>query len=209
MPRSMISLLGKLSSINVRKVAWTCDELGLPFVREDWGSGFRDTHVSDYVALNPNALVPVIRDGDFVLWESNTIIRYLANRYGAHLYPTEPMARARVDQWLDWQATNLNTAWRYAFPALARNSPDNDPVRVAESVKAWNDAIGILDGQLTRTGSHVAGDVFSLADIAIGLSVHRWLKTPMVHSEWPAAMAYYERLKQRPAFLPYALDSVP
>ncbi len=73
----MLQILGKASSINVRKVLWACAELGLPFEREDWGSGFKATDAPEFVALNPNAMVPVIRDGEFVLWESNSIIRYL------------------------------------------------------------------------------------------------------------------------------------
>ena len=111
----MRRILGKASSINVRKVAWTCAELGLAFEREDWGSGFRSTDDPAFIALNPNALVPILIDGDFVLWESNSIIRYLANQYGSWLYPASPRARARVDQWMDWQATDLNRSWTYAL----------------------------------------------------------------------------------------------
>ena len=76
----MLRILGKATSINVRKVLWTCEELDLPFVREDWGAGFKSTQTADFLALNPNAMVPVIQDGDFVLWESNAIIRYLATQ---------------------------------------------------------------------------------------------------------------------------------
>ena len=82
----MLQILGKASSINVRKVLWTCTELGIAFEREDWGSGFQSTHTPGFVALNPNAMVPVIKDGDFVLWESNTIIRYLANQYAGQQF---------------------------------------------------------------------------------------------------------------------------
>ncbi|PTT61248.1 glutathione S-transferase, partial [Pseudomonas sp. HMWF007] len=121
----MLRILGKASSINVRKVLWTCAELQLPFDREDWGSGFQATHTPEFLALNPCAMVPVIQDGDFTLWESNTIIRYLVANYpGADLYPTEPRARARVDQWIDWQASELNRSWAYAFTSLVRRSPD-------------------------------------------------------------------------------------
>src|SRR6476661_2907882 len=99
----MLRILGKASSINVRKVLWTCAELGLPFVREDWGAGFQPTQQADFLALNPNAMVPVLVDGAgsdaTVLWESNTICRYLANRYSQDgaLFPSEPAARARVE----------------------------------------------------------------------------------------------------------------
>ena len=120
----MLKILGKASSINVRKVLWACAELRIPFEREDWGTGFRETDTSEFLSLNPNGLVPVIKDGDFVLWESNSIIRYLASRYGGEaLYPTEPTKRARVDQWMDWQATDLNRSWSYAFLGLVRKSP--------------------------------------------------------------------------------------
>ncbi len=100
----MLQVLGRSSSINVRKVLWTCDELALPFAREDWGLGFRSTQAPEFLAKNPNALVPVIVDDGFVLWESNTVCRYLAARHGRDdLLPTEPQARARVEQWMDWQ----------------------------------------------------------------------------------------------------------
>lgn len=105
----MVLILGKASSINVRKVLWTCAELDLPFEREEWGSGFQSTRSAEFLALNPNGMVPVMRDGDFTLWESNSIIRYLATRYGdGALYPVEARARARVDQWMDWQSSDLN-----------------------------------------------------------------------------------------------------
>ena len=119
----MLHILGKIPSINVRKVLWLCTELNLPFEQEDWGAGFRTTHDPAYLALNPNGLVPVIKDDDFVLWESNTIIRYLANRYGGDaLYPA---AGARAGQWIDWQGADLNRSWVGAFLGLVRKSPDH------------------------------------------------------------------------------------
>lgn len=199
----MLNILGKLSSINVRKAVWACAELNLACEREDWGSGFRATDVPEYLALNPNALVPVLRDGDFVLWESNAILRYLANREGsAALYPPAPQQRALVDQWLDWQATTLNPAWVYAFQALVRQSPAHqDPQGIAQSIAKWTRQMRILDERLAQTGAYVAGPEHSLADIAIGLSVHRWLGTPFEHPPLPAVEAYYrERLAARPGF---------
>ena len=108
----MLRVLGKASSINVRKVLWTCQELGLTLEREDWGSGFRSTQEPAFLALNPDGLVPVLIDGERVLWESNTICRYLVGREGCRdLLPQEPGARAAVEMWMDWQATDLNGAW--------------------------------------------------------------------------------------------------
>ncbi|EGP43164.1 glutathione S-transferase family protein [Achromobacter insuavis] len=201
----MLNILGKASSINVRKVLWTCVELDLPFTREDWGAGFRPTADAAFLALNPNAMVPVLRDGDFVLWESNSIIRYLANQYGANavhpLYPANARLRARVDQWMDWQATDLNRSWSYAFMALARQSPAHrDAAAIEASSRDWAHFMGILEQRLRDTGAYVAGEAFTLADIAIGLSVNRWFATPLdgaLRPELPAVAAYYDRLAER------------
>ena len=206
----MLEILGKASSINVRKVLWTCAELDLPYRREDWGSGFRDTHAAEFLALNPNAMVPVLRDGELVLWESNSIIRYLANRYaGERLYPQQAAPRARVDQWLDWQASDLNRSWSYAFMSLVRQSPAHATrprwrLRCAAGRASWKSSRDTL-----RTGAYVAGETFSLADIAIGLSVNRWYETPFEHPSLPAVRAYYERLGARPGFLAHGRNGVP
>ncbi|MCD9030217.1 glutathione S-transferase [Luteimonas sp. Y-2-2-4F] len=207
----MLEVLGKRSSINVRKVLWTCAELDLPFVQEDWGSGFRSTDSDAFRALNPNALVPVIRDGDFVLWESNSIVRYLANRYGGDaLYPREARARARTDQWLDWQASDLNGAWRYAFMHHVRRSPAHrDPASAEASLRAWSALMAVLDARLADTGAFVAGPDFGLADVALGLSVNRWFETPVAHPPLPAVRAYYERLSERPAFRVHGRNGLP
>lgn len=201
----MLKILGKRSSINVRKVLWACAELGLPFEREDWGSGYRDVNTDPFKALNPNAMVPVLIDGDFVLWESNTILRYLANRHdNGMLYPRDAMERARVDQWLDWQASDLNRSWSYAFMALARQSPAHqDAAAIAASSREWGRFMGILEQRLRETGAYVAGEAFTLADVAVGLSVNRWFQTPLddaLRPDLPAVAAYYDRLAQRPGY---------
>ena len=201
-------VLGRASSLNVRKVLWTLDELDQAYEREDWGAGFASTRDPKFLAMNPNALVPVLIDEHGALWESNTICRYLAT--GTPLLPEGKRARAIVEQWMDWQATELNTAWRYAFAGLARKAPGfDDPKQIAASVEAWNTAMGLLDARLVDTGAYVAGEHFSLADIVLGLALHRWLHSPIQRVEWPALTAYYERLKQRPAFAAWSLPEVP
>ena len=189
----MIRILGKASSINVRKVLWTCEEIGIAYARADDGPE---------LAQNPNGLVPVIVDGDFVLWESNSIIRYLANKWMAEaLLPAEPQPRAEVDRWIDWQATEFNSAWRYAFSAIVRKNPAfHDAREIEASKQQWTRMVAILDGQLARTGGHVADAAFTLADIPIGLSVNRWFMTPFERPSFPHVEAYYERLSGRPAF---------
>ncbi|CAI8710267.1 glutathione S-transferase [Pseudomonas donghuensis] len=207
----MLRILGKASSINVRKVLWTCAELQLPFEREDWGSGFRSTEDEAFLALNPNAMVPVIVDGDFVLWESNTIIRYLAGQYGGQqLYPTAPRARAGVDQWMDWQATDLNGSWSYAFVSLVRKAATHqDPQALAAGCRNWARNMTLLERQLERTGAYVSGADFSLADIPIGLSVNRWLQTPLERPALPAVEAYYDRLSEREGYRLHGRNGLP
>lgn len=207
----MLQILGKASSINVRKVLWTCAELQIPFERHDWGSGFRDTNTPEFVALNPNAMVPVIEDDGFVVWESNTIIRYLANRADAvHLYPTGAKARARVDQWMDWQASDFNKSWGYVFMSLVRQSAAHqEPEALAQGCREWTRHMAILDRQLDTTGAYVSGGEFSLADIPIGLSVNRWFETPLSHTDFPAVSAYYERLSERAGFRIYGRNGTP
>lgn len=207
----MLKILGKASSINVRKVLWTCSELQLPFEREDWGAGFKDPNDAEFLALNPNGLVPVLKDGDFVLWESNSIIRYLASRYGGErLYPSEPVARAKIDQWMDWQATELNRSWSYAFLALVRKAHTHQAqTEISMSIANWTRFMQILNRQLERTASFVAAEHFSLADIPIALSVNRWFSTPFQHAYLPAVSAYFDRLADRPGFATHCRNGTP
>ena len=207
----MLRILGRASSINVRKVLWTCAELDLPYEREDWGTGYRSTASAEFLALNPNAMVPVIVDGDFVLWESNAICTYLAGQYPRNgLLPTSPRERARVEQWMGWQATELNNAWRYLFMARVRNSPSyTDQSSIALSESQWNHCMALLDRQLERTGAFVTGADFSLADVVLGLSVNRWYLTPMQRPDLPAVAAYYERLSERRGFLLHGRNGEP
>jgi glutathione S-transferase len=197
----MLRILGKASSINVRKVLWTCEEIGIAYTRADSGPE---------LARNPNGLVPVTVDGDFVLWESNSIIRYLANKWAADaLLPREPQARAEVDRWIDWQATELNNSWRYAFSAIVRRNPAvGDARQVEASMANWTRMMAILDARVAIAGTYVAGTTFTLADIPIGLSVNRWFMTPLQRPAFAAVAAYYERLSARAAFLKHGRNGI-
>jgi len=199
----VLTVIGKAGSINVRKVLWTCTALDLPFARREWAP--------DDVALNPNRMVPVLVDGDAVLWESNTICRYLCNRHGdGALLPHDAVARARVEQWMDWQATELNTAWRYAFMALVRASPAHrDPAQIAAGVAAWNRHVALLDAHLAQGMPWVAGDAFSLADIVLGLSVNRWRMTPMARPDLDHVDDWYARLATQPGFDAWCRNGIP
>jgi glutathione S-transferase len=204
-------LLGRLSSINVRKVAWTCDEIGLRFTREDWGAGFRSTRDPEFLALNPNGLVPVIEDENGVLWGSNTICRYLAAKAGRDdLWPSHPRRRALVDQWMDWQALELNGSWTYAFSGLVRENPAfQDPAEIAKSLAAWDSMMELLDTHLAENGPYMCGEEFTLADIVIGLSVHRWRMTPHAMPDLGSVLEYYELLCHRADFMEYGPNGGP
>ena len=207
----MLKILGKPTSINVRKVLWLCEELALPHELEEWGAGYRSTDTPAFRALNPNAMVPVLLDGDVVLWESNTICRYLAGKHGRDdLLPQGALARARVEQWMDWQGGDLNNAWRTAFMGLVRNSPAHqDPQAIAASAQSWNRHMAMLDDQLRKTGAWVAGETFTLADIVLGLSTHRWVMTPIERPQLPAVAAFYERLAGRPGWAKHGRNGMP
>jgi glutathione S-transferase len=199
----MLQVIGRAASINVRKVLWTCLEASIEHELVAPGPDLRD--------LNPNGLVPVIRHDGFVLWESNSICRYLAAHHRrGDLLPTTARDRARVEQWMDWQATELNSAWRYAFQSLVRRSPlHQDAAAVAASADGWNAQMRILDARLAATGAHVAGAAFSLADIVVGLSVQRWFMTPIERPHLAAVETYYERLTERPAFRVHGRNGLP
>jgi len=195
----MLRLLGRVTSINVRKALWALDALELDYQREDWGLPLRDPKVPEFLALNPNGQVPVLIEGDFVLWESNAILIYLAERTG-RLLPAQLEERALALQWLGWQAAELNPPWGYAVNALIRHTPGyDDPAKVTESMQRWGKVMQILEAQLARGQGFVAGDDFTIADIAIGLSIHRWMSIPAEKPALPAVEAYYERLLTREA----------
>lgn len=197
---SKLRLLGRVTSINVRKVLWAAEEIGVEFDREDWGKPERDPNLPEFLALNPNAQVPVIVDDGYVLWESNAIITYLARKHRSGLLPADPQGQGLVEQWLYWQLGELNPVWGYAVYALMRKNPAfNDPARIADSIAKWTAKMEVLEGQLAKTGAYVCGDAFTLADIALALSVHRWFSTPFEREDLPNVTRFYDAIKQRPA----------
>lgn len=197
----MLTILGRTTSINVRKVLWTADELGVPYQLEIWGKPHRDPDAPEFRALNPNAQVPVLRDGDFVLWESSAIVRYLIEKYGpGELMPRDLHVRARAEQWFAWQAADLNGAWHPAVGALVRKVPgDYDLEEVANSVKRWTSKMRIFEGRIAETKAYAAGDAFSFADISLGLSMHRWFGGDFDKPDLPNVSAYYGQVRARPA----------
>lgn len=196
-------LHGHAGSINVRKVLWLVAELGLEVELIERGTTAAPVSDPAYLALNRFGMVPLLEDGERVLAESNSILRYLARREGRDdLLPNDAFSSARVERWMDWQATDFNDSWRYSFMARFRDKPGyDDPRCIAQSRDAFNAKVAIIDAQLVLTGAYIESSTFTLADIPIGLSIRRWLAFQSGREACPNVMAYYGRLCHRPAFL--------
>lgn len=207
----MLKILGRVTSINVRKVLWVLDELGVAHEREDWGLPLRDPAVPEFTALNPNAQVPVLIEGDFVLWESIAIMDYLNSVHGAGaLMPDEPRDRALAMQWVLWQNNEMGSHWGYPLRSIIRKEPGFDnPEMLAQAIAGWTRKMAIIETHLGKAGPFVVGSRFSLADIAITLGLHRWFAIPFDHAPMPAAQAYYEGMLERPAAQPWLTAKTP
>lgn len=194
-----LRILGRATSSNVRKVLWTADLCRVLYEHDVWGMPHRDPKVPEFLTLNPNGTVPVIIDDGFVLWESNAIVRYLAETRRSPLWPADEREHAVVDQWLTWQANELLPSWLYAVSALlARNAAFGDADKIAGSIAQWSMKMRILEEQLSAGGGYVANGRLSLADLALAISTHRWFSTPFERPDLPAVSQHYERLKVTP-----------
>jgi len=207
--RTSMKVLGRDTSINVRKVLWTLDELGLAYDHEgQWGTPEAPTRSDAFLALNPNGLIPVLIDGASVWWESNAICRYLAGRAGRDdLLPLGPRARAPVEMWMDWQATSLNNI--PAFLALVRGDTRFSAGEIADSAGRWTEVMKVLDDHLAGSGEYAAGAAFTLADIVLCLAAHRYFSTPIAHGDFKAMRRWMERLSTRPAYAAWCSPRTP
>jgi glutathione S-transferase len=201
----MLKIWGRINSINVQKVLWCCGELNLPFERIDAGMQFGVNNTPEYKAKNPNALVPLIDDDGFVLWESQAIVRYLARKHDlGSLCPADVQACADADRWMDWNATTVWPNLRPIFWNLVRTEPaKRDMALVATSRKALAASMAILDAQLANR-QYVTGASFTMGDIPVGASIQRWFRMDMERENLPNLAAYYKRLQARPAYAKYA-----
>lgn len=194
----MLRIWGRLSSVNVQKVVWTADELGLAYERTDAGGAFGIVATPEYRRLNPNGLVPVIEDGGFVLWESNAIVRYLAAKHApGTLWPEALERRADIDRWMEWQSTTFTPAMRDAFWQLVRvPAGDRVPAAIEASRAASEKAAAVLEAHL-EARAFVSGEAFSPADIVLGCAAHRWLALPLAREPRPNLERWYASLKAR------------
>lgn len=196
----MLHIWGRLSSINVRKVVWTAQELGLTLQRTDAGGQFGLVKDADFLRLNPNGLVPLIQDETTTLWESNVIVRYLCAQHAAGtLYPEPLVERFEAEKWMDWQQTTLNPAGRGAFFQWVRTPAEQrNPAVIAQSTAATEALMGLLDHHLAQH-RYLTGEVFTMADIPVACEVHRWFALPQPRPHWPHLERWYARVRSRPA----------
>ena len=194
----MLKIWGRLTSVNVQKVVWCADELGLTYERVDAGGKYGVVNTPEYRSMNPNGLVPAIDDDGFLLWESNAIVRYLAAKYGhGSLWPTDVQIRADADRWMDWQAVSLNPSIGPAFLQLIRTAPEQRNTAVIEAARIDAEKkLGLLDAHLANY-SYVAGPAFTMGDIPLGCSVDRWLKLPLAQESHANVARWYSDLRQR------------
>lgn len=195
-----MKIWGRLSSINVRKVELTARLLGIDYQRVDAGREFGIVGTPDYLAKNPNAMVPLLEDGAFSLWESNVIVRYLCARFSAgQMYPQELQARFDAERWMDWQQATLNPAGREAFIQLVRVAPGKRQQKlIDDSVTATEPLLDMLERHLA-TRPFMAGDQLTMADIPIACEMHRWWGLPLPRPTRPHLDRWYAGLLALPA----------
>jgi glutathione S-transferase len=200
----MLRIWGRANSSNVMKVLWLCEELGLPFERIDAGGSFGRTREPTYLAMNPNALVPTIEEEDgFSLWESNSILRYLARKHAPQgtLYPQDLRTAAEADRWMDWQLGTLNAPMTTIFFTYVRiPEPERDYAATAKARDTAEKLWGMLDARLAKQ-PYAAGEHFTIADIAFGPYIRRWFALPIERQEMPNLSGWYERISKRPGFV--------
>jgi glutathione S-transferase len=194
----MIRLLGRKTSGNVQKVIWLLEELGLDYEREDYGRQFGNTADEAYRAMNPTGKVPTLVDGDVVVWESNTILRYLCARAGSDLLPADPAGRARAETWMDWLLASLNGPYVTIF--LETKKPEAE--RQADLQQLGDGLAELLklpDGQLSQS-AWLAGDKMTVAEFALGPIIHRCLNFPIDLPPLEGLRRWYAEISKRPAF---------
>ena len=191
----MITVLGRRNSANVQKVMWTLGELDLPYQRIDVGGSFG--YPSDYP--NPVKVVPTIRDGDLVVWESNACVRYLARTYGkGTLWPNDVQQQATSDMWMEWQRSDISNAYFPLFQMLIRGLPSTP-----EKIERCSQDCARIFAQLNRQlegRDFISGPNLGTADIVIGAMMYRYLTLPIERPTLPAMASWYARLTARPAY---------
>jgi glutathione S-transferase len=197
----MLKIWGRTTSSNVQKVLWTCAELDIPFERVDWGGPFGGNNDPAYRAMNPNGLVPTLQDGDLIIWESNTICRYLCAKHGGErLHPKDPAKRTHVERWMDWQLAAVTPPMAAMLLGYYRTPPEKRDAAALETARLRAlDYWKMVENQLAH-GDHLAGEALTLADICVGIWGYRWHAYPIERPSLPRLKGWCERLGQSKGF---------
>jgi glutathione S-transferase len=206
----MLSVWGRRRSSNVQALMWCIGELGLPYERHDAGHHYGGTDTLAFLAMNPNGTVPVLcDDGSEPLWETAAILRYLSGRYGtAPFWPTEGIARAKIDKWTEW--SKINVALNFTGPIfwrVIRTAPDDqDSLAISQAIATLDRFLDIAEARLSST-TFLAGHDFTLADIQFGHVLFRYFDIPITRRGRPALRRYYDTLTERHAFREHVMVS--
>jgi glutathione S-transferase len=194
----VIRLLGRSTSGNVQKVLFVLEDMGVKYTREDYGRQFNNTQTPEYKKLNPNAKVPTLIDGDTVIWESHTILRYLAGVHKPALTGSNPAEKTYVERWMDWLLASLNTPYVAVFKD-SKNEPEKRAADYAAQCADLVAQLKILEGHIAGK-SYFALDRLTLADIALSTIVKRCLEFPIEKPALPELMRWMKSMEARPAF---------
>jgi glutathione S-transferase len=199
----MIKIWGRNTSSNVQKAMWAVGELKLEHTRIDVGGTFGKTKEPAYLAMNPNSLIPTLEEDDgFTLWESNSIIRYLAGKYDKNgvIEPKDAKQRALASQWMDWQLSVVGPAIFHAFWGLIRTPAEKrDMAAIKTSQEKTTAAMQIMDAQLAKT-KFMTGDTFTYGDIPVGVMCYRYRLLVPGRPATPNLDRWYDAISSRKAF---------
>ncbi|AWH50977.1 glutathione S-transferase [Stenotrophomonas sp. SAU14A_NAIMI4_5] len=197
----MLKIWGRRNSSNVRKVLWCAEEIGLPYESIEVGGSHGGTQSAEYVAMNPNSLVPVIEDHGLPLWESNTIVRYLSARYSlGTLYAEDAMERAQAEKWMDWSTSRMAALYSELIWGIMRTAPaDRDEARINAAIVRAGDYLKMADETLGRQ-PWLSGEKFAMGDIPLGSLIYAWFELPIQRPDLPNLADWYARLRERPAY---------
>ncbi len=198
----MLKIWGRKNSSNVRKALWVAEEVGVPYETQDAGGAFGLVNEAAYRAKNPNGRIPMIEDGDFVMWESNAIVRYLAARHApdSDLYPADLQARANADKWMDWTTSTIAAPFSPVFWGVVCTPADKqDWPAIEQGIQTLHSLLLVADEALSRQ-PYLSGDAFGMGDIPLGCFAYGWFEMPIERPPLPHLQAWYERLKTRPAY---------
>jgi glutathione S-transferase len=196
-----MKIWGRINSSNVRKVLWCAEELNISYERADAGGAFGIVGDSDYLAMNPNGLVPCLEDGDLILWESNAIVRYLARQYGAAPFcPPDAKSWATADKWMDWSSLSFSVPYRDLFWNLVRIAPEKrNEAAIANGAAQCARLMAIADKALA-VSPFLSGQSLGIGDIPLGAIAYGWFSLPIERPNLPHLSAWYGRLAARPAY---------